>query len=224
MAIREVKGEVLDLIPVQTVLVSVFDKTGLENLIPGLLSMNPMLKILSTGGTYTKLRSMLGISRNLEEVSVYTGTPEMEGGLVKTLDPKIHAGILGERTNPAHIEYLNRIGASFIDMVVVNLYPFESVIAKDGVTFEQARGNIDIGGPTMLRGAAKNFLGCAPVCDPSDYDSLLRKVNSYVGGTILAMRFDLAKKAFEQTERYERTIDRFMLKQDWNTVKGQYLN
>ena len=150
MAIRNVKGKITDLIRVENVLISVYDKTGLDFFVPELLNLNPRMRFMSTGGTYSKLREILGNSHesNLMEVADYTGFPEMEGGLVKTLHPKIHAGILGERNNPEHQKYLQDLGNGvFIDMVVVNLYPFQDVVNSDA-NFEQARGHIDIGGPT----------------------------------------------------------------------------
>lgn len=199
-------GGVTDKIPVKTVLLSVFDKKGLETFVPGLVEACPTgVLFLSTGGTYNRLRE-LGIP-NLLEVAQYTEFPEMEGGLVKTLHPKIHAGILGERNNPAHQEYLKSLGNGvYIDMVVVNLYPFDKVISKPGATFEDARGNIDIGGPTMVRGAAKNFPSCAVVIDPDDYAGTLQHVRDNNGCTTLDHRMSLVPKAFYHTAAYDRAI------------------
>jgi phosphoribosylaminoimidazolecarboxamide formyltransferase/IMP cyclohydrolase len=204
---------------------SVFDKTGLETFVPGLAEACPGVRFLSTGGTYKRLKE-LGIA-GLSEVAEYTGFPEMEGGLVKTLHPKVHAGILGERNNPAHQEYLQSMqDGRFIDMVVVNLYPFEQAIAKPGATFEDARGNIDIGGPTMVRGAAKNFPSCAVLTDPKEYDATLRHIRENGGCTTLDHRFWLAPLAFDHTATYEAAIARFMAKQiiadNGKAVLGQY--
>ncbi|MBI2129037.1 hypothetical protein HYU07_02255 [Candidatus Woesearchaeota archaeon] len=224
MSIRDLKGKVDDLIPVQNVLISVYDKNGLEELIPGLLKINPHVEFISTGGTYTKIKEILGRSAtySLKEVADYTGFPEMKGGLVKTLHPKIHAGILGERNNPEHQRYLNEDlnGAVYIDMVVVNLYPFKEMIKKieageinkqtgKPYNFESARGNIDIGGPTMIRAAAKNFPGCAVVCDSRDYDNVLKTVGNNNGCTLFTQRLILAEKAFNQTSDYENAISKY---------------
>lgn len=214
MTIRDLKGSVENKIPVQNVIVSVFDKTGLDDFIPGLVDINPRIMFISTGGTYKKLAEILGncAENNLMEVSEYTGFPEMEGGLVKTLHPKLHAGILGERNNPEHQKYLKEDlnNAVYIDMVVVNLYPFEKVISQPNVTFEKARGNIDIGGPAMLRAAAKNFLSCAAVCDPRDYDNVLKVVKNNDSCTTLIQRLSLARNVFELTSEYDTAISLYM--------------
>ena len=212
MTIRDVKGEVDDRIPVNTVLLSVYNKTGLDELVLGLLQQNPEILFLSTGGTYKHIRDKIlgSVDTHLMEVSEYTGFPEMEGGLVKTLHPKIHAGILGERHNSEHQKYLQDMNGRFIDMVVVNLYPFEKKIAEPGCTFEQARGNIDIGGPTMVRAAAKNFMSCAVVVNPDDYDTVLGEIERNQGTTIFNTRLTLAQRAFDTTARYESQIANYM--------------
>ena len=145
---------------VKNVLMSVSDKTGLEEFVPALVKACPGVKIYSTGGTYSKVREILGpaAAETLVAVSDYTGQPEMQGGLVKTLDFKIYLGLLSETYNDAHQDDLKRLDAQPIDMVVVNLYPFQATVAKDGVTPEMARTNIDIGGPCMVRASAKNYL------------------------------------------------------------------
>ena len=136
---------------IKTILVSVSDKSGLATFIPGLLGINPDITILSTGGTYSKIKELLGpdAQTRLKQVSDYTGQSEIQGGLVKTLDFKIYLGLLTETYNPAHQDDLKRTHALPIDMVVVNLYPFTQTIAKENVTVENARGNIDIGGPVI---------------------------------------------------------------------------
>jgi len=214
MSIRDMKGQVEDKIPVKNVLVSVFDKSGLEYFIPGLLKANPDVRFMSTGGTYGRLKEILGdaAGEHLMEVAEYTEFPEMEGGLVKTLHPKIHAGLLGERGNPEHRRYLAEElnGGVYIDMVVVNLYPFEQVIAKEGTTFETARGNIDIGGPTMIRAGAKNFPSCAVVCDPRDYEYVMREIEENNGCTTFELRLGLAQGVFDATATYDRAIAEHM--------------
>lgn len=213
MTIRDLKGKVNDRIPVKNVLVSVFDKSGLEKLVQGLMDLNPDVRFMSTGGTYGKIKDILGDSYedNLIEIAEYTGFPEMEGGLVKTLHPKIHAGLLGERNNPEHQKYLREElnGGVFIDMVAVNLYPFDKVTANPDTTFEQARGNIDIGGPTMIRAAAKNFPSCAVICDPAHYDAVLKSIEENKGCTTFKERLNLAMKVFDETAKYDRSIQQY---------------
>ena len=197
-----------DLIRVKHILVSVSDKNGLDRLIPEMLSINPEIKIFSTGGTYTRIKEILGsdAASCLTQVSDYTGQPETQGGLVKTLDFKIYLGLLTETYNEYHQNDLKRTDAVPIDMVIVNLYPFKETIAKQDITVEQARGNIDIGGPCMIRASAKNFLRVAPVVDPSDYETIISEMKSNNGQLSLELRFDLAQKAFEHTAAYDRTI------------------
>ncbi|MEK6890982.1 MAG: hypothetical protein AABX03_02495 [Nanoarchaeota archaeon] len=213
MSIRDLQGCVEDLIPVNNVLASVSDKTGLDFFIPALVRINPKIRFLSTGGTYNKIKEILGnpSKDTLLEVAEYTGFPEMEGGLVKTLHPKVHAGILGERGNPKHQRYLQEElkGAVFIDMAIVNLYPFVQTISKPDVTFEKARGNIDVGGPTMMRAAAKNFPSCASVCDPEDYQDILSTIVKNNGCTTFNQRFALAPKVFEMTSAYDEMIAKY---------------
>jgi len=205
---KNVVEQVDDRVKVNTLLVSVSDKTGLENLIPGMVAVNPELVILSTGGTFGRIREILGAeaARHLRQVSDYTGQPETQGGLVKTLDFKIYLGLLTETYNDAHQADLTRTGALPIDMVVVNLYPFSQTIAKKGINLENARGNIDIGGPTMIRAAAKNFIRVASVTDPAQYPDLLETLKAGQGCLTLADRFELAARAFDHTAVYDRAI------------------
>ena len=224
MSIRDAKGQIEDKIPVKNVLVSVFDKSGLEAFVKGLIEANPDVRFMSTGGTYKKIDELLGDSagEHLIQVSDYTGFPEMEGGLVKTLHPKIHAGLLGERNNPEHQRYLaeDLENGVYIDMVVVNLYPFEKVTAAPDVTFEKARGNIDIGGPTMLRAAAKNFLSCAAVCSPGDYEKILADVKANDGCTTFEQRLQLMRKVFDMTSKYDKAITGYILGQMHDNPAG----
>lgn len=217
------KGNVIDRIPVENIIISVFDKTGLDYFTPEMLKFNRNLKIISTGGTHTKLKEILGDNPLLLDISQITGVPEMEGGLVKTLHPKIHAGILGERNNPAHQDFIRRkICGFYIDMVVVNLYPFDKVVSEPAVTFEKARGNIDIGGPTMLRGAAKNFMSCAAVCDPNDYDLVLNDLRNTVGSTTFDLRLSLAKKVFNLISEYDASIFKFIKNKNFKDIRKGY--
>ena len=213
-----------DRVKIRTMLVSVSDKTGLGDFIPGMLDANPDLTILSTGGTYARIGDILGDRAKtcLKQVSDYTGQPETQGGLVKTLDFKIYLGLLTETYNEAHREDLKRTKALPIDMVVVNLYPFSQTIAKDGVTVENARGNIDIGGPTMIRASAKNFIRVASVVDPSSYPGILEKVKSQDGCLCLKDRYELSKKAFDHTAVYDRTIADYLAARSLSDVQSCY--
>jgi phosphoribosylaminoimidazolecarboxamide formyltransferase/IMP cyclohydrolase len=205
---KNVVENIDDLVKIKTILVSVSDKSGLATFIPGLLGINPDITILSTGGTYSKIKEILGpdAENSLKQVSDYTGQPETQGGLVKTLDFKIYLGLLTETYNPAHQNDLKRTHALPIDMVVVNLYPFVQTIAKENVTVENARGNIDIGGPTMIRAAAKNFIRVASVVDPESYDGILARLKAKDGALGLNDRYSLASKAFAHTAQYDRAI------------------
>lgn len=197
-----------DKVRVQRVLISVYDKGGLDSFVPDLLRINPDITIYSTGGSYRAIAGVLGekASDHLVAVSEYTGQPEMQGGLVKTLDFKIYLGLLSETYNPAHVEDLKRAEALAMDMVVVNLYPFEKTIAEPGVSPEESRANIDIGGPCMIRAAAKNFLRVASVVDPGDYSWIIAELESTEGRLSLETRFHLARKTFAYTSRYDTAI------------------
>lgn len=213
-----------DAVRVNHVLISVSDKTGLETFVPGLLNINPDLKIFSTGGTFARISSILGgrAAGHLIRVSEYTGQPETQGGLVKTLDFRIYLGLLTETYNDDHQQDLARTRSVPIDMVVVNLYPFKETISKSGVTAEQARGNIDIGGPCMIRASAKNFIRVASVVDPSDYPAILDELSAGSGNTSLALRYRLATKAFEHTAVYDRTIADFLKQTAFDSVNSCY--
>ncbi|MCB9477175.1 MAG: hypothetical protein H6684_05375 [Deltaproteobacteria bacterium] len=195
-------------VKINTVLISVSDKSGLDVLVPGLVAANPDVRILSTGGTYYAIGEILGEAsdKHLTQVSDYTGQPETQGGLVKTLDFKIYLGILTETYNDAHQADLKRTDAVAIDMVVVNLYPFREATQKDDATVETCRANIDIGGPCMVRAAAKNYLRVAAVVDPIDYPRVVEILKENDARLTLASRFDLARKAFDHTAEYDAAI------------------
>jgi len=210
---------------IRRVLASVSDKTGLDLLVEGLLDVNPEVMIYSTGGTFEAIKSLLGAdraARNLTAVSDYTGQPEMQGGLVKTLDFKIYLGLLSETYNAAHVKDLARVGAVPIDMVVVNLYPFAQTVAKAGVTPEAARTNIDIGGPCMIRAAAKNYLRTASVTDPADYADVIDVLRAHGGALPLAQRLALMKKAFAHTAAYDTAIAAYFAECDSTDVESGY--
>lgn len=216
--------EIDNRVQVKNVLMSVSDKTGLETFVPQLVKACPGVKIYSTGGTYTKIKEILGDAAEgtLVAVSDYTGQPEMQGGLVKTLDFKIYLGILSEKYNDAHQDDLKRLDANALDMVVVNLYPFRETVAKDGVTPEMARTNIDIGGPCMVRASAKNYLRVASVTDPLDYGNLVEELANHGGTLGLDTRFKLMKKAFAHTAEYDTAIAKFFTTRTWEEVDGTY--
>ena len=190
---------------IQRALISVSDKTGVVAFARALKSFN--IEILSTGGT-AKLLADKGIA--VTEVSAYTGFPEMLDGRVKTLHPKIHGGLLGRRDLPAHVAAMEKNGIPPIDLLVVNLYPFEQAIAKPDCTLEDAIENIDIGGPTMLRAAAKNHGSVTVVVDNADFETVLAEMNAHAGSVSPATRFALAVKVFEHTARYDGAIANYL--------------
>ena len=211
-------------VQVQNVLISVSDKSELDLLVPRLTQINPAIRIYSTGGTFGRINEILGsdADTHLTQVANYTGQPETQGGLVKTLDFKIYLGLLTETYNPSHQADLERTGAIAIDMVIVNLYPFKATIAQDDVTAEKARGNIDIGGPCMIRASAKNFIRVASVVDPNDYEELLADLETHQGSTTLALRYKLACKAFAHTAEYDRAIADYLAAQASDAVSSCY--
>ena len=182
-------------------LVSVSDKTGLVEFVRGLREFG--VEILSTGGTATLLADA-GIP--VVPVSTHTGSPEILDGRVKTLHPKIHGGILGRREDPRHREQMATHGITLIDMVVVNLYPFEATVARPDCAFEDAIENIDIGGPSMVRSAAKNHHDVTVVVDPADYGAVLDEMRRGGGTVAPATNTRLARKAFQTTAHYDGAI------------------
>ena len=190
---------------IKRALISVSDKTGIIEFAKGLLEMG--VEIISTGGTAKILqKSKIPVI----EVSEYTGFPEMLDGRVKTLHPKIHAGLLALRNNAEHIKQLKNEKIGLIDMVVVNLYPFENTIAKAGVKLEEAIENIDIGGPAMLRSAAKNYQSVAVVCNPGRYQAILEEMKKHRGDLTLKTRQQLAEEVFLLTSHYDGVIHNFL--------------
>ena len=222
MALNRV-SRVDDRVKIRNVLLSVSDKSGLGLLVEGLLTVNPDVRFYSTGGTFAHLQSLLGdrSATHLKAVSDYTGQPEMQGGLVKTLDFKIYMGLLSETYNEAHRLDLKRTDCLEFDLVVVNLYPFQDTVSQPGVTLEDARAHIDIGGPCMLRASGKNFLRVASVCDPADYPALLEELKSKGGTTALATRLEFAKKTFVHTAAYDSAISAYLLAQN-GSLQGLY--
>jgi phosphoribosylaminoimidazolecarboxamide formyltransferase/IMP cyclohydrolase len=191
-------------------LISVTDKSGIVQLAQELVTLG--FEILSTGGTAKALQSA-GIP--VTEVSAYTGFPEIMDGRVKTLQPKIHGGLLGRRNDPKHREQMKSLGIEPIDLLVVNLYAFEKTVAKPGCTLEEAIENIDIGGPALLRAAAKNFQDVTVLTDPTDYPKVLEELKSN-GITSKAIRFYLAKKVYALTHHYDGAITRYLAEVKFN--------
>lgn len=188
-------------------LISVSDKTGIVELAKELVSLG--VEIISTGGTYNKLKEE-GIKAI--EISELTGFPECLDGRVKTLHPVVHAGLLAMRSKPEHMKQLEELNIETIDMVIVNLYPFKATILKDGVTRAEAVENIDIGGPTMLRSAAKNYQDVAVVVDPRDYEKVLSELKEKKEVS-LDTKFYLMQKVFMHTSNYDTMIADYLKKQ-----------
>ena len=186
--------------PVTRALISVFDKTGVLEFARGLHALG--VEILSTGGT-ARMLAEAGVP--VIEVSDYTGFPEMLDGRVKTLHPKVHGGLLARRDLPAHMAALEQHGIGRIDLLAVNLYPFQQTVARPGVTLDEAIENIDIGGPAMLRAAAKNHAGVTVIVDPADYQPVLQQLQTQkaVSGST---RFNLAVKAYGHTAQYDGAV------------------
>ncbi len=190
---------------VKQALISVSDKTGIIELAQGLNQLG--ITIISTGGT-AKLLQDKGIP--VTEVSDYTGFPEMLDGRVKTLHPKVHAGILARRDLPEHVQAMKQSSIPTIDLVVVNLYPFSQTVAKPNCSIEDAIENIDIGGPTMIRAAAKNYQHVSVVTDAEDYPLILTEIKVNNGTISQALRFKLAQKAFSHTAAYDSAISNYL--------------
>jgi phosphoribosylaminoimidazolecarboxamide formyltransferase / IMP cyclohydrolase len=186
---------------IKRALISVSDKTGVIDFAKDLQPFN--IHILSTGGTAKQLRES---GLKIMDVSEYTGFPEMLDGRVKTLHPKIHGGLLGLRSNPEHVRIMKEHGIEGIDLIVVNLYPFKQTISKSGCTFDDAIENIDIGGPAMLRSAAKNFESVTVITDPSDYKIVIDEMKKSGGSVSRETNFRLAVKVFERTSEYDNMI------------------
>ena len=187
-------------------LVSVSDKTGLVDFVKGLQAAG--WEIIATGGTQ-KLLEDSGV--NTIGISDVTGFPEICDGRVKTLHPKVHGGLLARRDEPSHLQALQENGIEFIDLVCVNLYPFRETISKEGTTMAEAIEKIDIGGPSMLRSAAKNYNDVTVVCDPADYNTILAEINA-TGNTTLETRLQLSAKAYTHTAQYDCCIATYMRK------------
>ena len=194
-----------ELRPIRRALISVSDKTGIVDFAQELSRFD--VEIISTGGTAKTLRDA-GI--NVRDISEITGFPEMMDGRVKTLHPRVHGALLAIRDNPEHVAALEKHEIQPIDLVVVNLYPFAETIKREGVTREEAIEQIDIGGPAMIRSAAKNSADVAVVVSPDQYSQVITKLNEHSGALTLDTRNRLAQKAFEQTAQYDLTVSSYL--------------
>ncbi len=186
-------------------LISVTDKSGIDRLGNALAGFG--VEILSTGGT-AKALAQAGIP--IREVSDFTGFPEMLDGRVKTLHPKIHGGILGIRSRSEHLRAMAEHGIVPIDLVAVNLYAFEKTVAKPGCTLAEAIENIDIGGPTLLRAAAKNYPFVTVIVDPADYETVIKEMQESGGSVSMETNFRLARKVFKLTHEYDGAITEYL--------------
>ena len=195
--------------PIRRALLSVSDKSGLVELARGLAELR--VALVSTGGT---AKALAAAGLEVTEIDAYTGFPEMLDGRVKTLHPKVHAGILARRDSADHAAALEAHAIAPIDLVVVNLYPFRETVARPNCTLAEAVENIDIGGPTLIRAAAKNHAGVGIVVDPSDYGSLLAELRGNGGVLTDATRFRLAQKAFSHTAAYDGAISNYLTGRD----------
>jgi phosphoribosylaminoimidazolecarboxamide formyltransferase/IMP cyclohydrolase len=189
---------------IRRAIISVSDKSGVVSFAKGLAQLD--VEILSTGGTAKTLREN-GVL--VKDISEYTGFPEMLDGRVKTLHPKVHGGLLGQRSKKEHVNKMKEHGILPIDLVAVNLYPFEATIAKEGCSLEEAIENIDIGGPTMLRSAGKNYPDVTVLVDPKDYDPVLSELKEK-GEISIETNFRLSKKVFQHTARYDGAISNYL--------------
>ena len=196
---------------IERALISLTDKSGIETFAKQLSDLG--IEILSTGGTAKKMRDN-GI--DVVNVSDYTGFPEMLDGRVKTLHPKIHGGILAQRENTNHQNQMKEHGLSYIDLIAVNLYDFDKATSDPNCSVAHAIENIDIGGPTMLRAAAKNFQDVTVIVDPGDYPQVIKEIKE-TGHTTLETRFRLMVKVFDLTSKYDTAFTAWLKKVDVET-------
>jgi phosphoribosylaminoimidazolecarboxamide formyltransferase/IMP cyclohydrolase len=216
---------ITDRIAIRRVLVSVSDKRHLDQLLAAMATSCPGATLLATGGTLRAIRDQLdGQTAELSVTAIesYTGYPDMPGGLVKTLHPRIHGALLAEPGDDAQAAYCDDLGILPFDLAVVNLYPFAAVTHQRETGLESARQNIDIGGPTMVRAAAKNFLRVAVVVDPGDYAALAAEIAAGSGTIGLQTRWRLARKAFDHVTSYDQAISDYLADQAWSEVTGAY--
>jgi phosphoribosylaminoimidazolecarboxamide formyltransferase / IMP cyclohydrolase len=207
------------MVPIQRALVSVSDKTGLAEFSSLLSGLG--VELLSTGGTAAFLREH---KVPVTDVSAYTGFPEILDGRVKTLHPKIHGGLLAMRDKPSHLQQMQAQNIQPIDMVIVNLYPFRETAAREGAAYHEVIEQIDIGGPSMIRSAAKNHAGVAVVTDPRDYGWVADELKNRKGVLSDATRFILAQKAFAATAAYDSAIASYFSERIWSVEGAQKIS
>src|SRR5579862_9082737 len=214
----------LDLAPIARALISVSDKSGLEDLAKALIARG--VEILSTGGTAAALAKS---GAKVIDVAEATGFPEMMDGRLKTLHPRVHGGLLAVRADPAHQASMIAHDIRPIDLLVVNLYPFEATLKRDA-TFEERIENIDIGGPAMIRGAAKNHNDVVVIVEPEDYARLIEEMAAHDGSTTLAFRRAMAQKAYARTAAYDAAISNWLARDigearpTWRAFGGRLVN
>jgi len=197
-------------VKINTALISCYDKTGLADFVGELVRLNPKIKIYSSSGTFKELAAVA--SNNLKEVSEYVGFKEMPDGLVKTLHPKIHSGILADLSNEEQKKYIDKNGIDVFDLVVVNLYPFK------GGGFSEAKKNMDIGGVSLLESGVKNFSRIVVVSSKDEYDKILKQLRENFE-TEMALRLELAKKAISYLRGYMGDIDDYFQKLELKDVE-----
>ena len=213
-------------IPIRRVIISCYDKTNLSDFVSE-LSKESNFEIISSGGTR---KYLLKHGFQVTPVDSITSLPEMPGGLVKTLHPRVFAGILAEidtnddknEMNSDQKTFLKEFEINTIDLIICNLYPFSETV-KSGGDIESCRSQIDIGGPSLIRAAAKNFPRIAVVTSPNQYLEFIEKIKKNNGKLSLNVRFDLAKKAFEHTKEYDKQINEYLSNQKFDSVKSFYL-
>src|SRR3954462_10068969 len=209
-----------DLVPVKRALISVSDKTGLAEFAKA-LHQEFGIELISTGGTAKFLRE-LGLP--VTDVSEVTGFPEMLDGRVKTLHPKVHGGLLGVRDNPEHVAAMAAHDIKPIDLVCINLYPFEQTVSKPNVSFEEAIENIDIGGPSMIRSAAKNHRYVLVVTSPERYEKVIGDLREHKGSSCGTHRLKQAQRAFAHTAEYDSLIANYLATAAHIDSAGMVLN
>jgi phosphoribosylaminoimidazolecarboxamide formyltransferase/IMP cyclohydrolase len=212
--------KVQDLVKVRRAIISVYDKKGLGEFASSLVQLNSDIELYSSSGTSVELQKK--VMKNVKEISDYTKFPEMPSGLVKTLHPKIHAGILAEPGNEEHSAYMQMHGIKQFDLIVVNLYPFSAVASDPLKTVEDARKNMDIGGVSLIEAASKNFLRIAVVTDPLDYSSLISGMKKNGGCIDLKTRVQLAKKALKYLASYLGSMSGYYEKKPDNAIQKFY--
>ena len=195
---------------IKRAIISVSDKSNLKKILHNLKKFK--IKLISSGGTYKEI-TRLGF--NCEKISNYTNTPEILNGRVKTLHPKVHAGILSKRKDKSHIKDLRKNSFNEIDLVIVNFYPYEKNL-ETSKNHEKIIENIDIGGPTMVRAAAKNYNDVTVITSPQQYDNLINELNKFNGKTSLRFRQEMSENAFGETAFYDSVITNYFTKVNFN--------